>query len=165
VVEPARDLGLAEEARGGLRVRGDPRGEDLEGHLSLERVLPCLVNDAHAAPAELPAQRVVAEGARGLRDGLEAEAIAHLDVQEHLDLAEDPVRKVRVLRADLFASHPLAGVDPLDVMAHEEPQAVLVVRVGRRGRILQALIAHQGLPPFRGSARADEGSRFPRRPP
>ncbi len=47
VVELGSRLGLSHEAQEGLVVSGDTRGEDLQGHLPIKRVLPRLVNHPH----------------------------------------------------------------------------------------------------------------------
>ena len=61
VVQLGRRLGLAAEALHGVGGQAQPAAEDLEGHLAVERDLARLVDDAHAAAADLADDLEVAE--------------------------------------------------------------------------------------------------------
>ena len=63
MTEFGRDLSLSEEPCGRLRIGCDPRWEDLERDVPIERVLPRFVHHPHPPASDLAAQGVVAEGA------------------------------------------------------------------------------------------------------
>ena len=64
VLQPGRGLGLGAEALQ-VVVRRQRAGEDhFQGDDAVERSLPGLVDDAHAAAADLGQQLVIAEGSR-----------------------------------------------------------------------------------------------------
>ena len=53
VLQRGHEAGLALEAHGELAVQGDARLERLDGHHPLQRLLDGLVDDGHAAAADL----------------------------------------------------------------------------------------------------------------
>ena len=65
VVQLGRRLGLAAEALHRLGRQSQAGGEHLERHLAVERDLPRLVDDAHAAAAELADDLEIAEPSVG----------------------------------------------------------------------------------------------------
>jgi hypothetical protein len=61
VVQPGRGFGLTLEAADALGVEGRLGRQDLEGDVPAERFVDGLVDDAHAAAADLAEQAVLAE--------------------------------------------------------------------------------------------------------
>ncbi len=62
--KPSDGLGLAPKPLHGLFVGDDAEPQDLQGHMAAERCLLGLVNDAHAAAAELADDPELAQGRR-----------------------------------------------------------------------------------------------------
>src|SRR5207302_8291649 len=63
VVQLRRRFGFAAEALHGLGRQTQAAGEHLQRHLAVERHLTRLVDDAHAAPAQLPDELEVPQAA------------------------------------------------------------------------------------------------------
>jgi hypothetical protein len=64
VLQAGDGLPLEPEANAVHQPRRGPGQDDLEGDEPVEGALPCLVDDAHAAPPQLPQHLVVAERRR-----------------------------------------------------------------------------------------------------
>src|SRR5262249_24907728 len=139
VVQARRGLRLAVKA---LQVRraGQARlGQDLEGDVPAERLLHRLVDDAHAAPADLPQDAVVAQlpghggrvarGRRG-RTAYGAEFLEHDQGREQL---LDLFRPFQVPLRELGEAVPVARAEALQDLLGELFQGVALGRLAGHG--------------------------------
>ncbi len=107
MVQPRDGLGLAMEPLHGLLVRDGAEPEDLQGHPTAERGLLGLVDDAHAAAADLADDAEIAERGRFL-DSRAGRAVDELDAgQARIELHG----QLRMARKQLVTVGSPAGLE------------------------------------------------------
>ena len=85
VVQLGRRLGFAGEPLGRFRVGQELAGQHLDGHAAAQRHLLGLVDDSHAAPADLPHDPVVPEPLRGTRRSNFGQSLRHVPFRHLFD--------------------------------------------------------------------------------
>ena len=81
MIEAASGLGFEEESPHGVRAGQSSLAQHLEGDDAMASRVPRAIDDAHAAPGDLPEQFIVAEGAGKLRANVGCVDLAGLNRQ------------------------------------------------------------------------------------
>ena len=119
-----RGLGLGLEPPELLRVHRRRERQDLQGHPAAQRDLLGLVDDPHAAAADLAEDAEVAQGAQLGRERAQARRYARrrqpagrdAELGHHLHRRQQPTDRVgllRILRQDRRTVHRLARLEPV----------------------------------------------------
>ena len=173
VVQPRRGPGLAVEPADLLGGPGDARGQHLQGDVPAERLLLGLVDDAHAAAADLAEDAVVAQplegGPRPARPppegvvGQVALGLELLDEEQGREEVADLVGELGVARGELAGGGPLAAAEAVEELLGQRVERVAALagirhlfdspRVRVRAPIPPAPEVRPRVRPVEGSAR------------
>ncbi len=139
-MEPGGRLRLAAESLQGLAVARHVAGQDLQRHATAQRDLLGLVDHAHAAPADLAKDPVVADlaevrshGKRGRSQLAARLAIGLLDLDHRREHLADLLGHFREPVDVLLQARALAPAITLGELLGELVEAAVVARTGRRG--------------------------------
>jgi hypothetical protein len=157
--EATRNLGLAHETPHRLAVGRETCRQHLHCDLPVHGALPGLVDDSHAAPADLTQELIIAEDTQGV---LRFRAIAGID--ESLELIQQLRRDLGVGSPDLVLVEAFSRIETVDILRDEVVQQPLpVAGFMCRRRAGGATVRHGGLPRPSGCGAGDGGSRCRRR--
>jgi hypothetical protein len=143
VVELGRRAGLAAEAGQGLGVLGHLAGQDLQSHVTPQRDLLGLVDDAHAALADFAEDAKITkllQGRRRRRGGARGSVLVVfpnlLDLDHSREQLADVVRQLGIAIDVLLKRRPFAGPVPRGELVGEPSQQDVV------GGALRGLLRH-----------------------